>query len=41
LQDEESGSVAMQDFIGKPISPQVEPGYMQEHYLEQTSGNLC
>ena len=33
LQEEESGSVAMlQDFIGKPISLQVEPGYTQEQY---------
>ncbi len=33
LQEEESGSVAMlSDFIGKPISLQVEPGYMQEQY---------
>ena len=33
LQEEESGSVGMlQDFIGKPISLQVEPGYMQEQY---------
>jgi ribonuclease G len=33
LQEEESGSVAMlQDFIGKPISLQIEPGYTQEQY---------
>ena len=33
LQEEESGSVAMlQDFIGKPISLQVEPGYTQEQF---------
>jgi ribonuclease G len=33
LQEEESGSVAMlSDFIGKPISLQVEPGYTQEQY---------
>jgi ribonuclease G len=33
LQEEESGSVAMlQDFIGRPISLQVEPGYTQEQY---------
>ncbi|HSG75555.1 MAG TPA: ribonuclease G [Burkholderiales bacterium] len=33
LQEEESGSVAMlQDFIGKPISLQVEPGYTPEQY---------
>jgi ribonuclease G len=33
LQEEESGSIAMlSDFIGKPISLQVEPGYMQEQY---------
>jgi len=33
LQEEESGSVAMlQDFIGKPIALQVEPGYTQEQY---------
>ena len=33
LQEEESGSVAMlSDFIGKPISLQVEPGYMQEQF---------
>jgi ribonuclease G len=33
LQEEESGSVAMlSDFIGKPISMQVEPGYTQEQY---------
>ena len=33
LQEEESGSVAMlSDFIGKPISLQVEPGYTQEQF---------
>ena len=33
LQEEESGSVAMlSDFIGKPISMQVEPGYTQEQF---------
>jgi len=33
LQEEESGSVAMlSDFIGKPVSLQVEPGYTQEQY---------
>ena len=33
LQEEESGSVAMlSDFIGKPISLQVEPGYSQEQF---------
>ncbi|MDA1118516.1 MAG: ribonuclease G [Proteobacteria bacterium] len=33
LQEEESGSVAMlSDFIGKPISLQVEPGYHQEQF---------
>jgi ribonuclease G len=33
LQEEESGSVAMlSDFVGKPISLQVEPGYLQEQY---------
>jgi ribonuclease G len=33
LQEEESGSIAMlQDFIGKPISLQVEPGYTQEQF---------
>jgi ribonuclease G len=33
LQEEESGSIAMlSDFIGKPISLQVESGYMQEQY---------
>jgi ribonuclease G len=33
LQEEESGSIAMlSDFIGKPISLQVESGYLQEQY---------
>jgi ribonuclease G len=33
LQEEESGSIAMlSDFIGKPISLQVEPGYSQEQF---------
>ena len=33
LQEEESGSIAMlSDFIGKPISLQVEPGYTQEQF---------
>jgi ribonuclease G len=33
LQEEESGSVAMlSDFIGKPISLQVEASYLQEQY---------
>jgi ribonuclease G len=33
LQEEESASVAMlQDFIGKPIALQVEPGYTQEQF---------
>jgi ribonuclease G len=33
LQEEESGSVAMlSDFVGKQISLQVEPGYLQEQY---------
>ncbi len=33
LQEEESGSVAMlSDFIGKPISLQVETSYLQEQY---------
>jgi len=33
LQEEESGAIAMlSDFIGKPISLQVEPGYTQEQY---------
>jgi len=33
LQEEESGSVAMlSDFIGKPVSLQVEPGYSQEQF---------
>ena len=33
LQEEESASVAMlSDFIGKPISLQVEPGYTQEQF---------
>ena len=33
LQEEESGALAMlSDFIGKPISLQVEPGYGQEQY---------
>ena len=33
LQEEESGSIAMlSDFIGKPISLQVEPGYLQEQF---------
>jgi ribonuclease G len=31
--EEESSSLAMlSDFIGKPISVQVETGYMQEQY---------
>jgi ribonuclease G len=33
LQEEESASVAMlSDFIGKPVSLQVEPGYTQEQF---------
>jgi ribonuclease G len=33
LQEEESASVAMlSDFIGKPISLQIEPGYTQEQF---------
>ena len=33
LQDEESGSLAMlSDFIGKPVSVQVESSYTQEEY---------
>jgi ribonuclease G len=33
LQEEESPAVAMlSDFIGKPVSLQVEPGYLQEQY---------
>ena len=33
LQEEESGSIALlSDFIGKPISLQVEPGYTQEQF---------
>jgi ribonuclease G len=33
LQEEESGALAMlSDFIGKPVSVQVETGYMQEQY---------
>ena len=33
LLEEESGSVAMlSDFIGKPVSMQVESGYTQEQY---------
>ena len=33
LQEEETGSVAMlSDFIGRPISVQVEAGYTQEQY---------